>query len=446
MQRNIKLQGINMARFTVRTWAFALSVILAMFAVSSAQTTCANGTSLRKNLRTLPAAELARYTNAVIALRAKAGTGGLSVFENFAAIHDQQSGQAHLGAYFAPWHRQFLYEFEVELNKVASPGPKLSIPYWDSYAYNTDFTVDPTWQLMGGASGRAIPNAPFRNWNSRHLSSHSVQRQFTVRQGTTRAFVTPSFITNLISQTSRPFAEFGNTLEDIHGDPHNGICGDMCTFATSANEPIFYSHHAYVDMIWQRWQSAGGGNKFGGVDSSGAPALLTTAMNPYGRTVSDILTGISTCVTYETSGGSVRQTMDVTERQSAPVQEASVAPGPIKFPNVAAKRAARMKAAKVKVDDPARARAETMMSEKIKKSNVDSLRHFGFSQTRIQNFIASFIAIELQTGVDSSASTVASYAAGASLTAITAEGKKEMAGNSTAKSQADLSDIDSSAR
>jgi Common central domain of tyrosinase len=389
--------------------------------------------------------ELTRYTNAVIALRRKAGSGGLSVFERFAATHDEQNAQAHQGAYFAPWHRQFLYEVEVELNKVAPPGPKISIPFWDSYAYNTDFTVDPTWQRMGGASGRAIPSSPFRNWNSRHPSNHNVQRQFRVRQSTGIMLATPSFIGNLISQTNLPFAEFANMLEDIHNTPHRGICGDMCDTATSANEPIFYSHHAYIDMLWQRWQAAGGGNKFGGVDSSGAPALLTTTMNPYGRTVSDILTGISTCVTYETSGGSVRQTMDVTERQSAPVQEATVAPGPIKFPNVAARRAARMKAAKVKVDDPARARAETMMSDKIKKSNVEALQHFGFSQTRIQNFIASFIAIELETGVDSSASTVASYTAGASLTAITAEGKKEMVGNSTVKSQTDLSDVESSA-
>jgi Common central domain of tyrosinase len=434
-----------MGRHAFHLWAIALLGVLALMAVASAQTTCANGISVRKNIRTLSPAELTRYTNAVIALRKKSGTGGLSVFEKFAETHSQQNEQAHQGAYFAPWHRQFLYEVEVELNKVATPGPKISIPFWDSYAYNTDFTIDPTWPRVGGASGQAIPNSPFKNWNSRVPSSHSVQRQFTVGKGTSTKLVTPRFIRMLISQTRLSFAKFAASLECIHNTPHTAICGDMCDVPTSANDPIFYSHHAYIDMIWQRWQKAGGGNKFGGVDRSGAPALLTTKMNPYGRTVSQILTGISKCVTYETSGGSVRQVMEVVERQDAPVQEATVAPGPIKFPNVAAKRAAQIKAAKVKVDDPARARAETLMSDEIKKSNVNALRHFGFSSSLIQNCVASFNLLELQLGVDSSEAAVASITAGANLTAIAAEGKKEMSGAMTAKSQADLSDVESSA-
>jgi Common central domain of tyrosinase len=408
-----------------------LSVALAVLVVTvaSAQTSCANGTSLRKNIRTLPAAELKRYTDAVIALRNKSGSNGLSVYERFAEVHSQQNAQAHRGAYFLPWHRQMLYEFEVELNTVASPGPRISIPFWDAYAFSTDFTQDPTWQRMGGAaSSQPIPDAPFANWRSRIGSAHDVIRGFTVGQSTGATFQRPEYIRSLVRQINQTFAAFAGNVEEIHDLPHSQICGDMCSTGTSPNDPIFYSHHAYIDMIWQRWQAAGAGNTFGGVDRSGAPATLETIMDPFGRSVSNILTGISTCVRYESSGGSVREATARTERLAyeSPVQQATVASGPIRCEHKA-KLAGGLKAAKIKVEDPASARKQTLESANTEKYNIDALRLFGFADSRINIFRTSFKELEMFRGVDVSDATVAMMKSGATLAAIQAFGRKELA-------------------
>src|SRR5262249_37332924 len=54
----------------------------------------------------------------------------LSIYDNFVLTHLQSfdDQQAHGGPAFLPWHREFLLEFERELQKI---NPKVTIPYWD---------------------------------------------------------------------------------------------------------------------------------------------------------------------------------------------------------------------------------------------------------------------------------------------------------------------------
>jgi tyrosinase len=383
---------------------------------------------VRKNVRTMPQDELNRYTDAVNAMRNKAGTGGASVFENFAAVHADNVPQAHRGAYFLPWHRQMLHEFEVELNKVASPGPPLGVPYWDFTAYNTQFTVDPMWQRMGGADAfQPLPSAPFRAWSSRYNSNHAVTRGFTTGSGTSDTFVSSGNIANLVSGTSQSYATFNAYLEGIHNSPHATIDGDMGSTSLAANDPLFYSHHAYVDMIWRRWQDAGAGNKFGGTDRNGAGATLDQVMNPYGRTVRSILEGISGCVRYESAGGSVRQAVSGPVPMPSAVQEATVRPEPVKFESIEEKRAAQLELANVKADDPARAINQTLEAASARETNIAAMRKFGYSEAEIATFIASFKALELMNSVDVRNSTVAKIEAGAPPSAIQGDGKTAIA-------------------
>jgi tyrosinase len=45
-----------------------------------------------------------------------------------------------------------------------------------------------------------------------------------------------------------------NVLEYTHGNIHIYVGGDMLDQSTSANDPIFFLHHSFVDFIWELWR------------------------------------------------------------------------------------------------------------------------------------------------------------------------------------------------
>lgn len=45
-----------------------------------------------------------------------------------------------------------------------------------------------------------------------------------------------------------------NVLEYTHGNIHIYVGGDMLDQSTSANDPIFFLHHSFVDLIFELWR------------------------------------------------------------------------------------------------------------------------------------------------------------------------------------------------
>ncbi|CAK5100676.1 unnamed protein product [Meloidogyne enterolobii] len=41
-----------------------------------------------------------------------------------------------------------------------------------------------------------------------------------------------------------------------HGGPHTFIGGNMAYITTSANDPVFYNHHCFVDFLFEQWRQA----------------------------------------------------------------------------------------------------------------------------------------------------------------------------------------------
>jgi hypothetical protein len=142
----------------------------------------------------------------------------VSVYENFVQAHVKHNPQGHGGAYFLPWHRQMLLEYEAALNTVA---PGVSIPYWDWTKFNTNHRSDTVfWARYGGArSGEPIPNAPFKGWSSTVLSPHAVVRGFTLNAPTPEDlyFVSAANVGEWTSDTTLSYAtcKWGPGLRDI---------------------------------------------------------------------------------------------------------------------------------------------------------------------------------------------------------------------------------------
>jgi hypothetical protein len=301
------------------------------FCVKTTQPTdlCKGLRARRKEILEMTSSEWARYAGALDTLRRN------GVYTKYVQIHSTFKGQAHGGCFFLPWHRQFLFEFERELNKVA---PGVTIPYWDwtktsprtGEAIFNAFTNDPVWDRAGGGAGNApIPGPFFRNWfaDGRTCLRDFFQNRGNVGgQGISWTFSSSQQIARLAAGRD-PFSTFSNVLELSHGTVHVAVGGTMSIVATSPTDPIFYSHHAYVDKIWSDWQNSGNGNSFGGTQpnptrSCSANGEVITPPE-FGRTVSQILTDISPCTTYSRNPNAGPTARFILENENLSIHQSS---------------------------------------------------------------------------------------------------------------------------
>jgi hypothetical protein len=252
-------------------------------------------------------AEWSTYAAALQTLRES------GVYGTFVNYHNKYQLQSHGGCYFLPWHRQYLFEFERELHKVA---PGVSIPYWDwtksiagsTLPVNQAFTNDPIWDRAGGAKGYGpIPRAPFQGWaaNNRTCVRDFVQNRGNIGGGGKSYVFLSSQQVAQMTRSVDPFSNFSTFLEANHGTPHVAVGATMSSVPFSPTDPIFWSHHAFIDKIWHDWQESGNGNAFGGLQSNPrrSCSLDGEAMTPplFNRTVRQILGDISQCVDYADS-------------------------------------------------------------------------------------------------------------------------------------------------
>jgi tyrosinase len=98
-----------------------------------------------------------------------------------------------------------------------------------------------------------------------------LKRQFN----TAAAMPTPPSLSMATYDTS-PWNEtssgsFRNTLEARHNTVHNNIRGDML-MTTSPNDPAFWFHHRYIQLLWERWQANGHAGQAGYKPQSGGPS------------------------------------------------------------------------------------------------------------------------------------------------------------------------------
>ncbi|WP_217248059.1 tyrosinase family protein [Streptomyces sp. AC602_WCS936] len=236
----------------------------------------------RKNVKNLTAQEKKRLVDALLAVK----KGG--VYDEYVRIHhhyfvaDGEPGKrfGHMAPSFFPWHRQMLISFENELRKVDD---SVTLPYWD-------------WTLDQGSGGTPpSPYTPdFLGGNGREGDHQVMDGPFAGRSGDWPITVQVTDDTFLM----RDFGAFAGgvtlpspaDLEAAMADPvydtypydstistrgfrnqaegwtvganvgwtlHNRVhawVGGQMTGGTSPNDPTFWLHHAFIDLLWARWQ------------------------------------------------------------------------------------------------------------------------------------------------------------------------------------------------
>ncbi|KAJ9066018.1 hypothetical protein DSO57_1013676 [Entomophthora muscae] len=206
----------------------------------------------RQEIRSLSPCQLTKYFNAVKQLKNKS-----SFYLQSCLIHYDNAPYAHGVPAFFPWHRKFLRNFEMALQAI---DPSIVLPYWD---WTIDSQAPENSPVLSnhyfGGNGRAYDNCvvrgTFAGWNSTIPEPRCLKRQYNCGNKIS-AFYSPEAVEVLLSQAIT-YDQLHSSIEPgPHSAVHDGIGGsngDM-EYMYSPNDPIFYSHHAFVDLLWNEWQ------------------------------------------------------------------------------------------------------------------------------------------------------------------------------------------------
>ncbi|MFF2849636.1 tyrosinase family protein [Streptomyces sp. NPDC058001] len=234
----------------------------------------------RKNLSSLTAAEKKRFVGAVLAVK-RSGR-----YDDFVRTHveyyvsdgDRGLRVAHMAPSFLPWHRQFLLEFERALQQEA---PGVTVPYWDWIVDRSPVAGPWTDDLLGGTGrgpDREVKTGPFTRRNGWVIDDGVTDAEFLVRdlgrpsnplELPTRGELDGAMresVYDVSPWDSTSSSGFRNRLEGWtrergdgrwrnHNRVHRWVGGNMLGGA-SVNDPVFWLHHSYVDLLWSRWQQA----------------------------------------------------------------------------------------------------------------------------------------------------------------------------------------------
>ncbi|KAI1852880.1 hypothetical protein JX265_012908 [Neoarthrinium moseri] len=245
--------------------------------------------------------EKSNYINAVLCLTQKPSKlnpgrypGARTRYDDFVAVHMNQTLNIHGTGNFLSWHRYFTWMYEQTLrNECGYNGTQ---PYWNWGRWAADPETSPIFDgsmlsmsgngqktthqgmMVTGNGGGCVTSGPFKNmtvnlgpmspaispapptnpqrdgfgYNPRCLR-RDISNQLSSRYSRTQDIV------NLIT-SSTGIAAFQNSLQSsapvgVHVAGHFTISGDPGgDFYTSPGDPAFWLHHGMIDRTWTIWQ------------------------------------------------------------------------------------------------------------------------------------------------------------------------------------------------
>lgn len=216
----------------------------------------------------------------------------------------QHSGPEAAENFFG-WHRIYLYYFERVL-RWAADDETLRLPYWD-YTDPAQVTLPEPYRQAG---------------------SPLFERRRDVGVNAAASSLDPDSTDVDEALAIDDFFSFQGKIErEIHGTVHCTV-GPDCPIAQmgdvplSANDPVFYAHHANIDRLWACWQGLHGDpdgewrqQEFSFVDETGA--LVT-------RRVEDFLDAAALGYVYDRETGCGRG--DQAAEEAVPAAEEEAAP------------------------------------------------------------------------------------------------------------------------
>lgn len=220
--------------------------------------------------------KLSLYRRALAHMQSRTDDRG---YEFFAGLHGLPlpSYCAHGNDVFLPWHRAYLYYFELALQTRLGPNftiirpeveefANVGVTWWDWASDRAHIEgIPPAYRpITIGGTRNPLSRADI-GWDARlvrQVRAHPRLQWAISRTGRARTVRNPdspdelprqSSVNNLV-MAERTYVDFNRALEQIHGDIHVWVGGSMGEVPTAAYDPIFWSHHAMIDRQWYLWQ------------------------------------------------------------------------------------------------------------------------------------------------------------------------------------------------
>lgn len=223
---------------------------------------------VRKSAFELTPAEIARLKKAYAALRDLTKQkpddprgwfhqGQVHCWYCSGALDGLWGQEIHGGWWFLPWHRAYLLFHEQILGALVGD-PTFALPYWD-------------WDTPGrGLFPFDAYGQPGDTGNPMFDPTRGVGPNDRIPAG----FVGPAMMRRVLN--ARTFADFGGSSDQeigmgiLEGGPHGGVHvwttdpavdfnnpkPDMGVLGSAAFDPVFFAHHANIDRIWDKWNTA----------------------------------------------------------------------------------------------------------------------------------------------------------------------------------------------
>lgn len=174
---------------------------------------------------------------------------------------------------FLPWHRAYLLYFE-RVALAANPGAVL--PWWDWSSSLSHQVGIPSAFAAAQVGGQPNPLASAPVPAGLHTNPNHTRRD----PGDPGDLPSASDVNGVLALSN--FQDFSNQVQNLHDGVHGWTGGDMGVIASSAFDPIFWSHHCMIDRLWYLWQVRHG------VDNI-PPSYLNRTLAPWALTVKDVL-------------------------------------------------------------------------------------------------------------------------------------------------------------
>jgi tyrosinase len=230
--------------------------------------------TVRRNHSDLTPQAKSQFVQAVLALKNDVDSvlhpGKQGRYDDFVEVHkNAMTGPAmfmpmpHGTPLFYPWHRVLLRQFELAL-QAAVNDQSLALPYWN---WQRTGSFDPfTDDFLGGngdlSDGGHVVTGPFafstgkfpvRVWDG---DSGDPALRRDLGEDATAYLPTDAETTSALGKS--PYSPGPSSWEKVseaalHNPVHNWVGGNMAD-ATSPNDPVFFLHHAFIDLLWERWK------------------------------------------------------------------------------------------------------------------------------------------------------------------------------------------------
>ena len=222
--------------------------------------TLTNCCTLRKDFTSLSTQEKNRYINAVFTLAtdpAYKPRYDALVAKHKASFSTVAQSTDPAVSKFLIWNRYFLLEYEKLLQQIDC---RISIPYWDWTALPSNPYTAAIWSPSSGFGDASdsitncVSNGPLRFdvFNvTPSAGGGCLLRQYKLQSFPARSIVERDLLT--IAPTK--FDDFLKFVQVyMHANVRCFVGGHMCS-NDAANDPVYLSHIAQLDSIYDRWQS-----------------------------------------------------------------------------------------------------------------------------------------------------------------------------------------------